>query len=304
MTWNELFQHFFDALFKIVPAIIAAVVVFIITLFVASWLSKKVRVALKKRDVRRELVILASRLTRWGIIVGGGVWALQIVGFNVSAFIAGLGVTGLVIGFALQDISKNFTSGALLMVQEPFSLGDYIQVAGYEGEVLDVQMRATELLSPDGLRVLIPNSDVFTNTIINYTKTHRRRVSLTVGVDYGSDLQKVTETALAAIRAVPGLLDDPEPMLFFHDFGDSSINFTVRYWFDTDESNFFEAQDVGVKAIKQAFEQAGINIPFPIRTVLLPGQSGEKAAEKLLQQLPFFTFHFSLSTLHSHYPHG
>jgi small conductance mechanosensitive channel len=131
-------------------------------------------------------------------------------------------------------------------------------------------MRATELLSPDGLLVLIPNADVFTNTIINYTKTHRRRVSLTVGVAYDSDLQRVTDTALQAIRAVPGLLNDPAPMLFFHEFGDSSINFTIRYWFDTDVSNYFEAQDIGVKAIKQAFERENIEIPFPIRTVLMP----------------------------------
>ena len=271
-TWNELFQQLLDAIFQLVPAVIAAVVVFIITLFIAAWLAKIMRKALERREVRRELVILFSRLVRWSVIIAGVIWSLQIVGFNISAFIAGLGVTGLVVGFALQDISKNFTSGVLLMLQEPFSLGDYISVAGYEGEVRDVQMRATELLSPDGLVVLIPNADVFTNTIINYTKTHHRRVSLTVGVAYDTDLQKATETALQAVRAVPDLLDDPPPILFFHEFGDSSINFTIRYWFQTDATNYFEAQDIGVKAIKQAFEREGVEIPFPIRTVLLPQQ--------------------------------
>jgi len=177
MTWNDLLAKAITAVLTVVPAVIAAIVVFIITLFVAAWLARLVRNALKRRKIRRELVILGSRITRWGVIITGVIWSLQIVGFNVSAFIAGLGVTGLVIGFALQDISKNFTSGALLMVQEPFSLGDYISVAGQEGEVLDVQMRATELLAPNGLRVLIPNADVFANTIVNYTKTHRRRVS-------------------------------------------------------------------------------------------------------------------------------
>jgi small conductance mechanosensitive channel len=276
MTWNDFLQQFLDAILNLIPAVIAAVVVFLVTLFLASWLAKLVRRGLEKRQIRRELVILATRLTRWGVIIGGVIFSLQIVGFNVSAFVAGLGMTGLIIGFALQDISKNFSSGALLMVQEPFSLGDYISVAGHEGEVMDVQMRATELLSPDGLLVLIPNADVFTNTIINYTKTHRRRVSLTIGVAYDSDLQHVTETALQAIRAVPGLLNDPAPMLFFNEFGDSAINFTIRYWFSTDESSYFDAQDIGVKAIKQSFEREGIEIPFPIRTVLLPQQPGEK----------------------------
>ena len=273
MTWNDLFQQFLNAILNLIPSVIASMVVFLVSLFLAAWLAKLVRKALEQRVVRRELVILLSRLTRWSVMIIGGIWALQVVGFNVSAFVAGLGVTGLIIGFALQDISKNFTSGALLMIQEPFSLGDYIEVAGNEGEVMDIQMRATELLSPDGLRVLIPNADVFTNTIINYTKTSRRRVKLTIGVAYDSDLQKVTETALQAIRAVPGLLNDPAPMLFFHDFSDSSIDFTIRYWFDTTETNYFEAQDIGVKAIKQAFDRESIEIPYPIRTIMMPGPS-------------------------------
>ena len=277
-TWNDLFQQLLDAILNLIPAVIAAVVVFILSLFVAAWLAKVVRKASERRKVRRELVILFSRLARWTTIIVGGIWALQIVGFNISAFVAGLGVTGLIIGFALQDISKNFTSGVLLMIQEPFSLGDYISVAGYEGEVIDVQMRATELLAPDGLRVLIPNADVFTNTITNYTKTRRRRAALTVGVAYDTDLQKATETALQAIRAVPGLLDDPAPILFFHNFGDSSIDFTIRYWFDTAENDIFSARDIGVKAIKQAFDREGIEIPFPIRTVLLPSQSDASMA--------------------------
>jgi len=273
MTWNDLFQQFLNAILNLIPSVIASMVVFLVSLFLAAWLAKLVRKALEQREVRRELVILLSRLTRWSVMIIGGIWALQVVGFNVSAFVAGLGVTGLIIGFALQDISKNFTSGALLMIQEPFSLGDYIEVAGNEGEVMDIQMRATELLSPDGLRVLIPNADVFTNTIINYTKTSRRRVKLTIGVAYDSDLQKVTETALQAIRAVPGLLNDPAPMLFFHDFSDSSIDFTIRYWFDTTETNYFAAQDIGVKAIKQAFDRESIEIPYPIRTIMMPGPS-------------------------------
>ncbi len=271
MTWNELFKQLLEALLNFLPNLIASIVIFLAMLFLAAWLAKIVHNALHQRDVRRELVTLSSRIVRWSTIIFGVLWALQVIGFNISAFIAGLGVTGLVIGFALQDISKNFTAGALLMVQEPFSLGDYISVSGKEGEVIDVHMRATELLSPDGLQVLIPNADVFSSAIINYSRTERRRVSLSIGVSYDSDLQKVTETTLQAIRAVPGLLNDPEPVLFFHHFGESSIDFTIRYWFDTAESNYFSAQDIGVKAIKQAFARENIEIPFPIRTVLMSG---------------------------------
>jgi len=273
MTLNEVLQQLVSAILHVVPAILAAVVVFIIGLFVAAWLAKMLQKTLERRNVRRELVILFSRLLRWSVIIVVAILALQMVGFNVSAFIAGLGVTGLVIGFALQDISRNFTSGVLLMIQEPFSLGDYISVAGHEGEVIDIQMRATELMSLDGLRILIPNGDVFTSTIINYTKINRRRVSLDVGVAYDTDLQKASDVALHAIRAVPGLLNDPPPVLFFHNFGESSIDFTIRYWFDTAENDIFTAMDIGVRAIKQAFDREGIEIPYPIRSVYLSSAS-------------------------------
>ena len=275
MAWSELLTGILTSFIEFAIKLIAAIVLFGIALFLASFLSRKLEKFLTRRGVKEELKRLLTRLTRWSIWIGGGIWALSFVGFNVSAFIAGLGVTGLVLGFALQDISRNFTAGALLMLQEPFNFGDYIQVAGYEGTVTDIQLRATELLAPDGVKVLIPNGDVFTNTIRNFTKTNRRRVELTVGVAYDSDLEQVTRVALDAIREVPGLLNDPEPILFFHEFGDSAIVFSIRYWFDTTENDVFMARDIGVKAIKTAFEREGIEIPFPIRTILMPNQQSQ-----------------------------
>jgi small-conductance mechanosensitive channel len=267
MIFQDIFVQFYHALITFLPALVAAIVVFLFSLYAAAWVTKLLRKSLQARRVRPELTILLTRLLHWGLVILGAVWALQTVGFNITAFVAGLGITGLVLGFALQDISRNFTAGALLMLQEPFSLGDYIAVAGFEGRVIDIEMRSTELLGPDGLRVIIPNADVFTNAITNYTKISQRRVSLTLGVAYDSDLQQVTEVALQAIADVPGLLNTPEPMLFFHGFGDSAINFTIRFWFDTSANNIFAAQDSGVKAIKQAFEGAGIEIPYPIHTI-------------------------------------
>ena len=277
MIWRDIFQHFYVTIVTVFPSIVAAMVLFLATLYGASWGSKILRKSLQARHVRPEMVTLLTRLLHWSIIVLGAAWALQTIGFNITAFVASLGLTGLVLGFALQDISRNFTAGALLMLQEPFTLGDYISVAGYEGRVVGIEMRSTELLGPDGLRVLIPNADVFTNAITNYTKISRRRVALTLGVAYDSDLSHVTAVVLDAIHAVPGLLDEPEPMLFFHNFGDSAIEFTVRYWFDTTQNNVFAAQDVGVKAIKQAFDAAGIEIPYPIHTILMPTAQNQTA---------------------------
>ena len=272
MEWSDFLPHLIQASIEFLIRLIAAILIFVIMVYLAFFSSRKVRQWLEKRETKEELVRLLSRLTKWSLWIIGVIWALSTVGFNVTAFIAGLGVTGLIIGFALQDISRNFTAGALLMLQEPFNFGDYIEVAGYEGTVTDIQLRATELLAPDGIKVLIPNGDVFTSTIRNFTKTDMRRVELTIGVAYDSDLDQVTRVALEAIQTVPGLLNDPEPVLFFHHFGESSIDFTIRYWFSVKENDVFHARDIGVKAIKAAFEQEGIVIPYPVRTVLMPNR--------------------------------
>ncbi len=275
MDWPTLFSQLVQLLLDYLPKVIAAVAIFVATGFLSSFVSKQLYRTLKGRSFKEELTRSLSRIVKWSIWIGGVIWALSVVGFNVTAFFAGMGIAGLIIGFALQDISKNFTAGALLMLQEPFNFGDYIEVAGYEGTVTDIQLRATELLSPDGVKVLIPNGDVFTSTIRNFTRTNRRRVELTIGVAYDSDLEKVTRVAIEAIHAVPGLLNEPEPILFFHQFGDSAIVFSIRYWFSTAESDIFTAKDVGVRAIKAAFDREGISIPYPIHTVFVTNQSAE-----------------------------
>ena len=214
-------------------------------------------------------MILTNRIVRWSVIGLGLVLALQQAGQDVSAFLAGLGILGFTLGFALQDVSANFISGMLLLYEQPFNMGDLIDVAGYTGTVQDVDLRATELVMLDGRVVLIPNRDVFTNTITNFSRTDRRRISLEVGVAYDSDLKLVRQTALKAIRTVEGLLEDPEPRVVFNNFGDSAINFTLYYWFKTEDLDYFDATDVGITLIKTAFEEAGIDIPFPIRTVYM-----------------------------------
>ena len=252
------------------PKVIAAVILFIITLYVAALLAKAVRRVAQARQVDPELTKLFSRITRWGVITTGALWALQIVDQNIIGFIAGLGIAGFTIGFALQDITKNFVAGILLLLQQPFDVGDAIKVVGYEGFVIEVSLRATELRTFDGLHVTIPNADVYINPITNYTRADKRRVALEVGVAYDSDLDKVTTTALDAIRRVPGvILDAPAPSVVFKTFGDSAILFTLYYWIDLSQTGVFPATDMGVKLLKAAFERENIEIPYPLRTVLL-----------------------------------
>ncbi len=257
-----------EQIITFLPKLIAALVLFVISLYVAGWIKRLILRAAKKRKVDPELSSLLSRLGQWSVIILGTLWALETVDRNITSFIAGLGIVGFTIGFALQDLAKNFVAGVLLLLQQPFDVGDSIAVAGYSGTVLDVTLRATELKTFDGLYVLIPNTDVYMNAITNYTRTPSRRVQLDVGVAYDADLQQVTQTALNCIADLPGLQSDPSPRVVFHTFGDSAIQFSLYCWIDLSVNDFFSAQDEAVKRIQQAFAAAGIDIPYPIRTIL------------------------------------
>ena len=119
------------------------------------------------------------------------------------------------------------------------------------------------------MKVIIPNAKVYTNAITNYSKVEKRRVNLTVGVGYETDLQQAHEVMLATITHLPGVIqDDPAPMVVFGEFGDSAINATLYFWFDPTQTHYFAVQDAAVKGIKVALDQAGINIPFPVRTLM------------------------------------
>lgn len=273
---NEALAATFQNAVLSLPNIIAAVVIFVGMLFVAALAARFVQRASQRRGLRIESTLLLSRATRWVLIGVGIVWALDQVNFNVTGFVAALGILAFTIGFALQDISKNFVAGILLLWQQPFNIDDVISVAGYTGKVTDVSIRATELRTFDGLQVLVPNAEVYTSPITNFTKAAVRRLALRIGVSYTTDLDKATRVALEAVSALPDVLGDEQaPSVVFDNFGDSSIDFTLFYWIDTEATPFGIAQDQGVKAVKTAFEREGIDIPFPVRTMVMaqPGSA-------------------------------
>ena len=266
-------QKFIEALIFFVPNLIVAIIIFLLTLYVGSLAARVVKNALEKRQTDPELSMLLSRLTRWTIIVLGVIWALERVNFNVTGFVAGLGIVGFTIGFALKDVAENFVAGILLLLQQPFDIGEAIEVAGYGGTVTDIQIRATTMRTWDGLLVVIPNAKVYTDVITNFSKVEQRRIGLNIGVGYETDLQKAHDVMIQVVTGLPGVIkDDPAPVVVFQEFADSSINATLYFWFDTKDAGYFPTLDGAVKGIKIAFEKEGINIPFPIRTVYVQQQ--------------------------------
>ena len=259
-TWWGSFQ-------ENLPQFVAGLVVLLVSMWLARIASRLVKRSFKRRGTDPEMSILVERAVRWAVIILGIVLALEQAGQDVSALVAGLGILGFTVGFALQDISKNFVAGILLLIEQPFDIGDTIEVSGYTGMVKSIDLRATRISTLDGLLVVIPNSDIFTNSITNYSRTDRRRVELALGVAYESELEGVRQVALDTVKAITGVLDDPAPSLVYRELGDSAVIITLYYWLDLNSTDYLVGLDAGVVGIKKAFEEAGIDMPFPTQTV-------------------------------------
>lgn len=251
------------------PHLVVSLLIFIITLYLAGLLSRIVRKAMKLRNTDHEITILLSQITRWAILILGVVIALEQIGFDLTAFLAGLGILGFTVGFALQDVSKNFVSGLLLLIEQPFDIGDDIEIGDHMGTVAKVDIRATELYTYDGQNVIIPNGDVFTSPIKNYSRYDKRRVEIKLGIAYDSDLEFAKQTTLEVVSALEGVLTDPAPYVQYKNFSESTIDFTVYFWVNVTKISFGDVLDAAIIRINLAFVEKSIEMPFPTRTVHL-----------------------------------
>lgn len=272
-----------EGLVQSLPNVIAAIVVLLVFWGLAKGVRKVVgRIAARVADqpeVNRIIAAAAYGLTlALGLVLALGALNLD---KTVTSLLAGAGIIGLALGFAFQDIAENFIAGIILNLRNQFTEGDVVESGDYMGVIERVELRATVMRTFTGQRVLIPNAQVFKSALVNYTQSRIRRVDVAVGVSYGDDLEKVRRVATEAVEAVPGR-DQARPVeLFYTEFGDSSVNFQVRFWipFLARQSDFLEARSQAIVRIKAAFDQNGITIPFPIRTLDFAG--GDSGGQSL-----------------------
>ena len=267
----DQFQGLLEKFLLFIPNLIVALVVFALTLFLSGLVARWVRRAAKLKIENAETRHLLSRLARWSVIILGTLVALGQVDFDVSGFIAGLGVAGFTIGFALQDIARNFVAGILLLIRQPFGVGDAVEVGDYAGTVLDIKVRDTVLKTWDGEMVIVPNMDVFTQAIKNYSELSLRRRTVNIGLGYGEDVDRATLVFLEAIRGVDGVLSDPAPTLLAEELGDSALMLAARFWVNQETHGLFVVHSAVVQAIKEVAEREGIDLPYPVQTVRLEG---------------------------------
>ncbi len=267
-----------------IPSFIAAFVVFVLFYIIAKAIKGIVESRMAdKFEEHKEMQILAGRTSSTVTIIIGATISLNIAGIDLTAIIA---AAGFAIGFALKDIIINFLAGVMILAQKHFTIGDFIKIEGTIGKIVEIQTRATILQALDGTMVVVPNSELFTKQVISYTSNPFRRIELAVGVEYDTDLNQAIENCYSAVKNTSGILIEPKPVVIVKGFGDSSIDLAVRAWVES-RGGWLKIKSTLAMNIKSQFDEVGIGIPFPIRTVVFDKdvkEEDERKAEEMIQQ--------------------
>ncbi|MFL9833646.1 mechanosensitive ion channel family protein [Chryseobacterium terrae] len=267
---NEKLELWFRTLIKILPNLVLAIIIFLIGLFISRWLRKVAEKLILRFTQNITITRLFSTfiyLLSLGIIIFTSLSILKL-DKAVTSILAGAGIVGLALAFAFQDIAANFISGIFISFRRPLKVGDIVSIKDYMGKVEEINLRDTVIRTFQGKMVIIPNKDVFQNPIENYSILGKRRFDLEVGVSYSDDLEKAAQLAINAVKDIEGISSDDEVTLFYKEFGESSINFTIRIWCNSSEQlQYLKVGHLAIIAIKKSFDKNNISIPFPIRTL-------------------------------------
>jgi len=267
-------NHMAGAFLALLPHLAVALVV-----FTAFWFGARlvrggvIRLTHTRNHANVGLVI--GRLAQWALLFLGALVALSIVApsINPGNILSVLGFGGVAIGFAFKDILQNFLAGILILLQEPFRVGDQIVFKTFEGTVQQIDTRSTRIKTYDGRLVIIPNGELFVNSVIVNTAFRFRRSEYDVGIGYGDSIEKARNVILTALRGVDGVLDEPAPDVVPFELAQSSVNLKVRWWSDSKRSDVVRSRGDVIAALKTAMDKAQIDLPFPTRVVLFHDQT-------------------------------
>ena len=280
---NEIVVGFVER----IPYFVASIIVILIFWFLSIVFKKVVYKLLGSRSRHQNLVKVFQRVGGALIIFIGFMIAMVIAvpGFTPAKLIGALGIGSVAIGFAFKDIFQNLLSGILLLISEPFRIGDQIVSGDYEGTVEDIKIRATTIKTYDGRQVVIPNSDLYTSALTVNTAYKQRRLQVAVGIGYEDDIEAAKAEILQALDKVESVSKKAQPSVIATGFGDSTIDLMVR-WFieDGTQANKVTSIHQVIVEIKSALDAAGVNIPFPIRTIDLSDPSVTSIMNKLHEQ--------------------
>jgi small-conductance mechanosensitive channel len=285
-VWDKM-QAMANGFFALLPNIVLALIVFAIFFFIARVIKRTVRKLTRDRRQARNLGLVLGRLAQGITILAGLFISLSIVipSLKANDLVQLLGISGVAIGFAFRDILQNFLAGILLLLTEPFQLDDQIVFKDFEGTIEQIQTRATTIRTYDGRRIVIPNSELFTNSVTVNTAFENRRLEYDIGIGYGDDIDTAKQLILEAMHETAGVLEKPASDAIVVGLAESTVNIRARWWVEPPRrADVLELQDRVLTNIKNKLTANGIDLPFPTQQILFHDQTEASDGDRTRQQ--------------------
>jgi small conductance mechanosensitive channel len=272
---------------KMLPNIVVAIFFLICFSLVAFVTGRLVHRMVLRLSPYHHVARLIARLSQLVVIAIGVLLALDALNLDraVASMLAGIGVVGLAFGLAAKDVGGDYLAGMIIHFTHLFRTGHLVQAGNFMGYVESMELRATRISTQQGQSVTIPNHKMVGSELVNYTISGKRRVDLKCGIAYESDLQKAEDLAIKAVESLETRNPEFPVELFYEDFGESTINFTLRFWSAPEQKTYLTARSQAIKAIARTFADHGITMPYPTRTLDLSIVDFSKIGESLREQL-------------------
>ncbi|RLJ51646.1 small conductance mechanosensitive channel [Litoreibacter meonggei] len=257
-----------EAMLSVVGSLAAAAIIIILGFAISGFLRRRIRrVAESHGGLDKTLFSFLGNIARYTILAFTGLFVLNTFGVQTTSIVAVIGAAGLAVGLALQGTLSNVAAGVMIILFRPLKVGDFVQVDDVMGTVKEITLNYTELADLSNVRVVVPNSEVWGNTIMNYSGYSTRRAEWTFGVGYGVNLAQAERVIKDTVMSDPRSHADPEPFLQVNNLGSSSVDFLLRVWCDADV--YFQYKADMKRKVKEALDDADIDIPFPTRTIVV-----------------------------------
>ncbi|WP_193164633.1 mechanosensitive ion channel family protein [Microbulbifer hainanensis] len=281
----ERVDSWIDGAVRLLPNLIIALLLFALFYVFGSLARRLIQRHLSHRQ-RENLGEVLGSLVKWTLVLIGFLLAATIVmpTLKPGDLIAGLGVSSVAIGFAFKDILQNWLAGLLILLRQPFEVDDQIVVGEHEGNVERIETRATIIRTYDGQRVVIPNSDIYTNAVLVKTAYSLRRSEYDVGIGYGDDLDNACKVIVNAVTGVDGVASTPTPEALPWDLAASWVTVRARWWSDSRQTEVRHIRSDVIRAIKLALDEANIDMPFETCVQLLHDQTEEVDGDRGAQR--------------------
>lgn len=246
-----------------------SLLILIVTLWLATWAARLAKAAfhrLPKGHQDETLGGFVSSLVRYVVVLMGGIAVLNRLGFQTTSIITVLGAASLAVGLALQGALSNVAAGVMVLMMRPYRVGDYVTIAGKSGTVKRLDLFNTELVDPDGIKIVAPNGKAFGDVMVNYTDIPRRRIQLQFGIDYDDSIEHAIDVVMGIACADERVLKEPAPWCMVTDLAPSQVTVELRCWASV--ADYWTVRFDLLRQVKEAFDAAGITIPYPTQTTV------------------------------------